>query len=171
MSLVFPELTKVNLTSMNPRAEHHGEDLVPAVDLRFSLNMNSAVLDLLHPGLRTAFYKEAAQTALLPPDEVQNGDELRFEQLSAPFAWKEEVKGCKLTIDYGLGGPSNVALADCKLHKQTFDLQEGGTTKVSFTLSCTHSMTAQAAGHLCLSIKKDMHITLDLPDEETTLPA
>lgn len=166
MSLSFPELTKVTLTSVNPRAEHHGDQLVPAIDLRFTLNMNSAVLNLIHPGLREAFYQEPSQAGLLPPDELQNGDQLRFEKLSAPFAWKEEVPGCTLMIDYGLGGPSNVNLADCKLHKQSFDLQEGGTTKVGFTLSATHSLDAPAAGHLCLSIKKDMHITLSLPDAE-----
>lgn len=164
MSLVFPELTQVKLIDVNPRSEKHGTEWFPAVDLRFQREMSCAVLNLLHPDLREKLYKDAEQGTLLGPDEVQDGGELRFPELASPFPWKEEVEGYTLTIDYGLGGTSNIELVDCKLHKQVFEAKQGGTAKVSFTVSCSHDLTPEVVGHLGVSIQKDHHIRLVRPE-------
>lgn len=164
MSLVFPNATPVKLVSMNARSEDHGPDLVPAIDLRFSTEMSSARLSLLHPELRALLYEESKQGELLDPDDQRDGGELRFPELKAPFVWKEEQLGYNLVIDYGLGGPgSDIALGDGKLHKIAFEPKEGGTCTVLFTVSCTHNLTAEAVGHLGLRVKHPMHITLVQP--------
>lgn len=164
MSLVFPELTTVKLISVNPRSETHGQDLVPALDLRFQREMSCAVLNLLHPELRDKLYVEASQGTLLGADEAQDGSELRFPELSAPFTWKAEVAGYTLQIDYGLGDQSNIELTDCKLHKQVFETKEGGTCKVLFTVSATHNLTADAVGFLGLRVQHELHIRLLAPE-------
>lgn len=160
MSLVFPSLTKVKLIDVNPRSEEHGPTLVPAIDLRFQVEMSNAVLALLHPELRTWLYEEDTQGQLEGVEQVSEYTALRFPELAAPFAWKEEVSGNNLVIDYGLGGASDIELTDCKLHKQVFETKKGGTCKVSFTLSCTHDLSPDIVGTLCLRVKHDMHIRL-----------
>lgn len=163
MSLVFPELTAVKLIDVNPRSEKHGTDLVPAIDLRFMREMSCEVLKLLHPELKDKLYVDASQASLLGADEAQDGSSLRFPELAGVFPWKEEIHGYGLLIDYGLGAASNISLADCKLHKQTFEAKEGGTVKVSFTLSCTHDLTPEAVGHLGVRVQHDLHIRLTAP--------
>jgi hypothetical protein len=161
MSLVFPALTKATLIDVNPRSESHGDVKVPAIDLRFQVEMSNAVLALLHPSLRNLLYAESTQTELPGVDAVSECTELRFPELASPFTWKEEIEGNNLLIDYGLGGEkSDIRLSDCKLHKQKFDALKGGTCRVSFTLSCVHGLSGEVAGALALRVGHDMHIQL-----------
>lgn len=164
MSLVFPELTAVKLIDVNPRSEKHGTEWFPALDIRFSREMSATVLNLLHPDLRDKLYVEAEQASLLGADEAQDGGALRFPELATPFPWKQELPGYTLEIDFGLGGSSSITLVDCKLHKQTFETKEGGTVKVSFTLSCSHDLTPEVVGFLGVRIQKDLHIRLTQPE-------
>jgi hypothetical protein len=134
--------------------------IVPAVDFRFSVEMSNHVLALLHPGLREGLYEKSNQGALPGLDEVSDLTELRFPEMEAPFKWAEETNGNTLTIDYGIGGESNILFTDCKLHRQRFLPKRGGTCAVSFTVTVGQSLTVHAAGTLCLSVMKDMHIQL-----------
>jgi hypothetical protein len=163
MSLVFPNTTKVKLISVSPNAEAHGDVNVPTLHLRFEVEMSNAVLALLHPQLRTWLYEEDTQETLPGVDAVSEYTALRFPELAAPFAWREEVEGNNLVIDYGLGGGSDIELTDCKLHKQVFEAKKGGTCKVSFTLSCAHDLSPLVVGTLALKVRQDMHIRLTAP--------
>lgn len=164
MSLVFPELTQVKLVNVNARSEQHGPDLVPAIDLRFSREMSATVLTLLHPELKSLIYADAKQGSLLGADEVQDGSELRFPKLAAPFVWKEEVEGCSVFVDFGTDAVPGIAFGEAKLHKQTFEAKEGGTVKVSFTVSCVHSLSAEPVGRLCLNVQHEVRVKLMAPE-------
>jgi hypothetical protein len=160
MSLAFPNLTKVKLTDLNPRSEVHGDVKVPALDMRFSTEVPNHVLALLHPELREHIYQESTQGQLPGVDEVSDATELRFPELAAPFKWTEETEGNTLTVDYGIGGESNILFTDCKLHKQTFLPKRGGTCAVSFTVTAVQGLTPHAVGHLGVRVQHDMHIQL-----------
>lgn len=165
MSLVFPNVTKVKLVDVNPRSEVHGDVKVPALDLRFSVDMPNAVLTLLHPELRELIYEESLQGHLDGIEVVSDHTELRFPELAPPFRWVEEITGYALTVDYGLGDDlSGIQLNDCKLHKQTFHPKKGGTCTVLFTLSCTHGLDESAVGRLGMRVQHDHYIQLTLPE-------
>lgn len=170
MSLVFPNLTKVTLISVNPNSELHGDVKVPTLHLRFQAEMSNAVLMLLHPQLRDALYEKDKQAQLDGVEPISEHTALRFPEMAAPFAWKEEVGGNDLVIDYGLGGPgSDIELTDCKLHKQVFEAKKGGTVKVSFTLSCTHDLTEHVVGQLGTRVQHELHIRLTAGVPTSTL--
>lgn len=45
------------LLHINPRPEKHGEDNVPAADLKVELTSGNEILSLFHPSLRSLLYK------------------------------------------------------------------------------------------------------------------
>jgi hypothetical protein len=162
MSLVFPTPTKAKLIDVNPRSEAHGDVKLPALDLRFEVEMSNAVLALLHPELRNVLYVESPQGQLPGVDVVSEFTDLRFPELAAPFRWMEETYGNNLTIDWGIGGEgSDILLNDCKLHKQTFEPKTGGTCTVRFTVSCANELAPYIVGTLAMKVQHDLHILLN----------
>lgn len=175
--LQFDVPTKAKLIDVNPRSERHGDELVPAIDLRFQLDIGNHILATYHPELLEWLYHEAAQGQL--PGVQPNAEKaaLRFPQLGQPLHWKDESVGNALTIDYGIGGESNVTLAGGKVHKHVITAKEGGTVSVAFTYSAalpgTHDVSESAVGRLGTRVQHDVHILLsggreaDEPEGET----
>lgn len=75
--------TKVKLTSINARAEIHGEDRRPAFDMMFEAKSSNDVLIPFHPELRAMLYKENDSPDLI--DQVEGGSltALRFPKMGA----------------------------------------------------------------------------------------
>lgn len=161
MSLVFPNVTKTKLVDFDIDTQVHGDVLVTAIDMRFSVDMPNDVLALLHPDLRGVLFEESSQGQLDGVEHVSNATELRFPQLAPPFKWVEEVGGNTLVIDYGLGGEgSDILLKDCKLHKVTFQPKRGGTCTVLFTVTAVHGVDESVIGRLGMRVHQSMHIQL-----------
>ena len=154
----------VKLANYNPRSEKHGKQHKPAADLRIEAGMNAAALDLLQPGLRESLYKAAEDQAdLVEPD--RNALTARRFQRMAPFAWAWEGKGYTLTVDYGLGGDSNIELDDCTVKNVMISPQEGGT--VLFKFSVVAHPDEHDSGILSHRIQQDITITLKAPPPQT----
>mgnify|MGYP006159889969 CR=1 FL=1 len=68
---------------------------------------------------------------------------------------------CEVTIDYGLGGDSNIVLDDCKIDKFKFAPKYGGTVTVFFRI-VAHPET-RASGLLCDLIGRDIKVMIKLP--------
>jgi hypothetical protein len=75
--------------------------------------------------------------------------------------WDFEGTGYKVTVDYGLGGESDIVLHDCKVDKFVFDPQNGGTVITGFRIIC-HPDSDQV-GLLCDRIQQDIEITIEPP--------
>lgn len=126
-------ITQCSLKHINVRRELHGEEQVPAFDLKFSLEGSNSMLDLLDPALRQMLYyseaKEAGQEGL--PDVLVVLPNLRFPKLSqGKFTWAkgEKWKGYRFVMDYGLGDQkSNMEFPECTVKVLGFEVKEGGT--------------------------------------------
>ena len=140
MPFELQQVTEVAFTNSNPRSEFHGEEHVRAIDISMAITGENTLLDLVEKGLREHHYTnrdlKAGQEAL--PGVVVPLPHLRFAHLPEKVAYAkgEKWRGYRFVIDYGLGeeGGSNVDLTDCALSGLWYELQEGGSVTVGFTV-------------------------------------
>lgn len=139
MAFELPQVTAITFTNSNPRSEFHGEEHVRAIDISMTMEGENTLLDLIEPGLREHHYMNRAMTAgqEVLPDVVIPLPNLRFSKLPAKVRYggkEDRVRGYRYVIDYGLGGESNVDLTDCVLSSLWYELTEGGSVKIGFTV-------------------------------------
>lgn len=170
MAFELETLTAAKLASVNVRAEKHGPDeLVPAVDLKLTVEQSNGCLAYFHGSLRDALYYNADPAAGdQPPLEGMAHSvtpNLRFAHLALPLKWDTEHTGYTLTIDHGIGGASNVELADCTVGKFSLEPKEGGTVVVTFTVSASgDALPEKVLGKLASLAQRDIQILLLGPE-------
>lgn len=155
----------VKLASVNPRAEKHGEDTKPACDLKIEAVLPSSALIHFHPELRQHLYKKDDSPDLI--DQVIDGDgmtALRYPKMG-PLKWEWEGTGYSATVDYGMGGDSNIELGDVKVDHFVFEPQNGGSVTVTFRILAHPD--SDDMGKLCEFIQRDIELTLTPPEPKT----
>lgn len=154
----------VKLTSVNARAEIHGEDRRPAFDLKIEAACSNDVLIHFHPELRNMLYKKSDEPDLVDQIDAEALTAPRFPKM-AGFKWDWEGQGYRVTISYGLGGPSDIVLGETKIDNFKFVPQNGGTVLVTFRVIC-HPET-EDVGRLCEFIQREIDIDVRAPEPET----
>lgn len=167
MAFEFLTLTKCKLSSVNVRSEKHGPELVPAVDLKLSVDSSNDILDKFHPDLKQSLFfkaqeEDGTQDELDGIDPVTNLPNLRFSRLEGPLKWNTTGSGYELMIDYGLGGASNLNLYGCEINNFSFSPKEGGTVEVKFRVQISE-IEEHLIGKLAMLVEHDVHITLTAP--------
>lgn len=155
----------VKLANVNPRAEMHGEDPKPAFDLKIEATCSSSVLLHFHPELRQHLFKKDENPDLV--DQVTEGDGLtvlRYPKMGQ-IKWDWEGVGYTATVGYGLGGPSDIVLNDCKVDHFKIEAQNGGSVIVTFRI-IAHPDT-EDIGKLCEFIQRDIDLDLQPPAPQT----
>src|ERR1043165_9080378 len=110
------------ITSINPRAEKHGDDTVPACDIGLTFETGQRVLDHFHKDLRKFLYTEdAPKNAQLELKGTGNDTPyLRFNGTLGPLKIEKEYVGYKAQIGWGeVAGSVQVALADVRVKRIT----------------------------------------------------
>lgn len=137
MNFQIETVTQVLCTNANARTEIHGDERVRALDLNFCLTGENTLLDLIQPGLREHHFFNNAMKA---GQEVLPGmliplPNLRFPKLtqSYHYAKGERWRGYRFTWDWGTEG-AHVDFRDAVLSNLHYELLEGGTCKVYFTV-------------------------------------
>lgn len=156
---------RVELTHMNIRLEKHGEDNVPATDLKFTLQMPAAWLDQISPGLTRSLYRdpgESGEQASLGeadgPTNVRHPD-------AKPWASTSKWPGYTAAVVIGEFSEADVGLGIVELKKLKCDPQEGGTVLASFTLSCYPQ--AGDIGNIYEALGTGMQLTMRPPAIDT----
>jgi hypothetical protein len=175
MKMFMLEKQTAVLQHINPRTEKHGDANVPALDMKIIATMPNVVMDQFHHLMRASFYRKMGK-AEAEAASAGDGPDLA-DRASAPedgliklkmphgplYPWNEEFSGYTGTIAYGIGG-SDIPLTDGHLSRFKFDMKDGGSVIISFTISCKPS--EEQVGKLYGLLGKD--ITIDLtPPEET----
>lgn len=145
------------LAHLNTRTELHGDEDVPACDLKLELNLHNSVLNKLHSELREVFYT-ADKQADIEADHLVN---LRFPQMSA-FAWDTELPRAVLTIHDDVDGDFVI---QGKANKFKLELLEGGTTKLQIRFQMGE-IDPQDAATLFGMLRQTVSISLAPEDEE-----
>jgi hypothetical protein len=155
----------VKLANLNPRAEKHGEDTKPALDLKIEATCQSSVLIHFHHELRQHLFKKDENPDLV--DQVTEGDGLtvlRYPKMGA-IKWDWEGTGYTAEVDYGLGGESNIVLHDVKIDHFTIEAMNGGSVSLCFRIIAHPD--AEDVGKLCEFIQRDIELVLTPPEAKT----
>ena len=148
----------VRLEHVNPRMEKHGDDHVPACDLKISFRASNDVLSEFDPSLKSSLYAR--------PDDPDLADEpgylpvLRFP-LMGKVKWGKEFAGYSLTYHAGIDERSDIKLDLVDLDRFGFVCMEGGTVEVSFRAKCAPD--AKVIGALCGVMQSEISVTLMPP--------
>lgn len=160
------QLTNVQakLASFNPRAEKHGDENVPAGDLKFELRTHSSVLDAFDKSFRPFLFRkpdlEGEQQPLLEGDTLTA---LAKPNLK-PLTIDEKFTGYTLRISRGLEASDGLHLVDVEVSNFKIEPISGGS--VSLTFSATVHPDADEAGELCSLIQEIVDITLEPPQAD-----
>lgn len=154
--------TKAKLATYTPRRELHGEDPKPAATLKFEVVLGADLLAMFHATLRHSFFHKNENVANLA-DRAADANDLRYPEITKPIAWSLEMIGAELTIDYGLGGKSNIVLPGCDVDDFTIAPQQGGVVIVGFRVAC-HPDEKQSGKLAFLIGNDDLKITLTPPE-------
>ena len=121
------------IASFNPRSEKHGDENVPAGDIKLSTRVHSSVLDQFDPSYRSFLFRKAdhegEQQALLEGDTLTS---LAKPKL-APLSLKEDWPGYRLVIGSGLDLGHPLVLTDVELSNFKIEAMEGGSVALSFS--------------------------------------
>lgn len=153
------------LTSVNPRAELHGQDKKLAVDLKFDIKVSNDVLSEFDPSLKSAIYRAAdAGEGDLLADQPGVLPKLKFPLMGA-IKWGKAFAGYETVIHYGVTGQQDIHLAETDIDNFRFDCQDGGTVVVSFRVIAHPE--AEQLGRLCEMIQQEVEMSLVEPEPET----
>lgn len=159
------DTTQVKLTSVNARAELHGEDPKPAFDLKIEATLPSTTLIQFDSQLRGWLFKRDETPDMIDQLDPDALTALRFPKLGA-LKWDWEGTGYHCTVGYGIGGASDIWLEDCKVDHFKFEPLNGGSVLVTFRI-IAHPETADI-GKLCEFIQQNIDLTVT-PPAPTTL--
>lgn len=146
------------LAHLNLRAEKHGDESEPALDIKLELTTANSVLKKLAPGLLDALYDFDKQTDI--EDEFKR--KLRFPLLGV-LPWDLEVPRTKLTVT-DIDGYA-VVLTDGRANKFRIQALDGGSVKLVFR--CQFSQPDEDAAASLMRVLQQ-NVTVDL---ESVAPA
>lgn len=124
------EAAKAHLVHINPRTEKHGEQDVPAADLKFQMTESNGMLAMFHPTLRHHLYEQEDANEQL--EGVEALTRLRFGGLITRIRIGHALKGADVVIGFGLGGASDISLDTVDVDGFSLDLLEGGSVGLTF---------------------------------------
>lgn len=151
---------QTKIAGVNLRAEKHGDENVPAVDVKLETTVHSSALDAFDPQLRTFLFRPAAageQQSLLEGDNLTG---LRVPRIKA-LTWDEDFPGYSLQTDVG-----DIDLT-VDLSKFRFEAVEGGAVRLTFNAT-THPDGADVAS-LYELIQETVGLTLTPPEASSDL--
>ena len=133
------ELVKVRSVTNVP--EFKGEKREHGCSVKFELQTDNTILDVLEPGLRRAFYEKdngkattnnEGQDELPLPRQDLDLTKRKFPFVHMPLKIDKEFAGYKLVYHCGASQESEIHLAEVALSDFSVDLQKGGTVLVVF---------------------------------------
>lgn len=163
MNFDIPAGSEVKFEHLNIRTERHGETDVTACDLKLAWETGNTVLQQFHPDLLEALYapedSKQKKVAGVPPVCP-----VRIFTALKPLKWDGVVTARKLTIDYGLGGGSDLVIPDAMADSFVISPLEGGTVVVTMRVAATCE-DEHVLGRLPMLLKRTLPMRLEaMPD-------
>jgi hypothetical protein len=143
---------QAKIGNLNFRAEKHGNERVPAIDLSISVDISSDALNNIAPGLRETMFRRPSrgdQLSLVSSNDDAAYTQLRHPDLE-PLALKGKFTGYELSIveqvedepkegeEPQVSWAQREFLTDVTLKAFEIEGREGGTCTVRFKASASH---------------------------------
>ena len=155
---------RFTLANINNRTEKHGDERVPALDLKFSATLSNSILLKLHPGLRDAFYVQDRQRDI----EADYGRKLRFP-LIGTIPYDLEIPRVRLRVHDCDSEKNDVVLIDGEANKFRLTPMDGGSVAISFRVQFSE-YEPEALAALALVQQQVVPISLSAEVEEEQPP-
>lgn len=160
--------TRAKVTHINKRVENHGQELVHAMDINWSVESTNKMLDLIHKSIRATLYR-AVGTMPIPGVE-ESTPELASELIEGPFKLKYEGSGYLLTVKFGEVSGDQIELAGSEIDTFKIDAKQGGSIILHFR-SRHSGLTRDMLGILGSIDAKEVSLLAAPPTlQEGTLP-
>lgn len=158
------ETALATLANVNLRTEKVGKDNVrPAADLKFTVNIPNTQLDQISDGLLASLYKrpneKGHQADLTAPDP--NAMTTLRHPKAKPWQSTEDWPGYFAQIQAGEFDLKDVELDKVTLKSITCEAKNGGTVELSFSLGC--HPTGADVGVLYELMGKEIDLSLNPP--------
>ena len=163
---------QAKLDSINIRSELHGDEHVPACDLKFTLTTGNEILSEFDPTLRSWLYKAADSENLDLADQAGDPNRLSVlahPLLAMPIKWAAEFAGYTLHFHWGATGKNDIELEAKQIDGFRFDCKDGGSVDVSWRVIVHPS--EREVGRLCGMVQQTVEISLLEPEAEDGLRA
>lgn len=172
MSFELETLTKAKITDVVVLSQKNREpDQNPGAALTFSMELSNNALSYFDGSLKTFLYTKSAASSEAPAQQGLEGVEeisdlpnlTRSGIKMGKFHWNDDLYGYSLVIDHGMGGKSNLELADCIVSNFKMEPKEGGTIVLGFLLE-SQDVPEKVFGKLATLKNREVHITLSAPE-------
>ena len=171
MSFVLETLTKAKITDVVVLSQKNREpDANPGAALTFAMELSNNALSYFDGSLKSFLYTKSAASSA-PAQQGLDG----VEQISdmpnltkggikmGKFHWNEDLSGYSLVIDHGMGGKSNLDIADAIVSNFRIEPKEGGTIQVGFLVE-SQDVPEKVFGKLATLKNREVQITLTAPE-------
>lgn len=118
------------LVHINPRTEKHGDQEVPAADLKVQVIESNGMLSMFHPTLRSMLYEKDEQNEQL--EGVESLTKRRYGSLIERLRLDHKLTGAEVIIGFGLGGESDIDLDTVDVDGFSAEIMEGGSVCLTF---------------------------------------
>lgn len=143
------------LVHINVREEKHGDEPVPAIDLKISADLQNTFLSQLHPTLCWSLYDKSPSHDLVDDTHMPV---LRYKAIE-PVRWKGDIKEALITL---VGAPEagNIEFV-ASVSKLVLECLEGGTVRIGFMVQAV--VDAHMIGQLAGLLGQDIEISVVPP--------
>jgi len=128
-------LTKVrvlDVRTLSAKDRKPGDPVGSQLLLRATLSSGAlAMFDGFLPGM---LYRKPQAKKQGELEGVESAELTSIGDHVKRIPWAYEQTGCSALIDLGLGGPSNIQLGDCKVHRVSLSPRQGGSVDVQWTI-------------------------------------
>lgn len=132
MQFQIAEARTVHLRALNSRVENHGDQLVPAVSLHFTVSGSAALLDMLDPEIRKTFWRAERKQDRLPGTGEVEPTILRCKTLDGGMTIRRDFAGYCLTVRGSVTGDEIVTLDGCAVNGFKVDPKPDGFMHLRF---------------------------------------
>lgn len=157
-------MTKVRVLDVRTlAAEDRKPDEKPGAQLLLQAILPLDLLTMFDSNLPGLFFREAAGTAQGALDGMKGAELTSIGEHVKRLPWAYEQTGCTVEIDHGMGGNRNLVLADCKVHRVSFQPQQGGGAKTQWSVDAP-GLSDDTRGKLSGLKATETQIRIELPE-------
>ena len=156
----------VTLKSVNPRMEHHGDELVPACDIHVKFTAANSFLTEFDAGLKAAIYHAGDQADL----DSEHLPSLRFPHLGK-LSWGQEFIGYSMTVHDLVSPALDRKIELCDINKVSFDCKDGGSVEYAFKVAFSADDLSELVGWLAGHIEQEIVVSLMPPAADSAAGA
>lgn len=163
MTFELESLTKVrvlDVRTLSSKDRKPGDPVGSQLLLRATMASSAlAMFDGLLPSMLYGTPKKKAQGDL---EGIESAELTGIGDHVKRMPWEYEQTGCEVLIDFGMGGPSNITLGDCKAHRVSIAPRQGGSVDVQWTIDAP-ALTTDTRGKLTELKSTDVQMAMTAP--------